>query len=388
MLKHAITIFLKEFKCILRDKKTFIMGIMLPLFIVPALLAAVEFSFNLSQKNASNNLVVSMNDENNCFYRFCSLRDGVTVKEVLDPSDAIDKGEIAVYFSVDNNLDEKILKGEQFKITMNYSESSMGSMMSVGVAAECESDFRQIIESGGFRNVNQLYELIEKNKDFRGEHSELTLDNSTLYLNMLAPFMIILYCFITSSGTAVELSAGEKERCTWEPLLATGTDRRSIIIGKILCSSLTGFMSAMFATIGLFGYIILTSKTGLSGISLTDVLFLSVTNLLSAMLMSSVCYTVGMCSKSYKEYQTYFLPLSVLFAAPGLLSSSIEINKIGFFELSVPILNIICVMKEFLCGRGNLMHFAILFIWLLIYVFVIYKMDCKLIEKEGIIFRE
>ena len=75
MLKHAITVFLKEFKCILRDKKTFIMGIMLPLFVVPALLAAVEFSFNLSQKNASNNLVVAMNDENNCFYQFCSLRD-------------------------------------------------------------------------------------------------------------------------------------------------------------------------------------------------------------------------------------------------------------------------------------------------------------------------
>ena len=95
-----------------------------------------------------------------------------------------------------------------------------------------------------------------------------------------------------------------------------------------------------------------------------------------------------MYSKSYKESQTYFLPLSIIFVGPGLLSSSVEVSKIGVFELSVPILNIICAMKEFLSGQAKLGHFVILSIWLLIYVFVIYKINCKLIEKESIIFRE
>ena len=261
MLRYAIIIFLKELKCILRDKKTFLIGVISPLILVPAMFIMVDFSVNLSQKNASSDLVVAFSEKDNCFYKFCSLRDNVTVRQVSDPIAALDNGEIAVYFLPDSDLDQKILSGEEFKISINYSESSMASVMSVGAAAQCESDFRKIIESSDFKSINQIYEIISENKDFKGEYSEINIDNSGLYLNMLAPFILILYCFIASSSTAIELSTGEKERGTWEPLLATGTDRKSIIIGKILCSSAMGFMSSVFAMIGLFGYIVFKSKS-------------------------------------------------------------------------------------------------------------------------------
>ena len=50
MFKQMRVVFLKELKCIFRDKKTFIIGLLVPLLLLPGILFITDFAMKNSQR--------------------------------------------------------------------------------------------------------------------------------------------------------------------------------------------------------------------------------------------------------------------------------------------------------------------------------------------------
>ena len=73
----------------------------------------------------------------------------------------------------------------------------------------------------------------------------------------MLPYLFILFAFIGGSYLAIDATAGERERQSLEPLLATPATREAILSGKILATAafaLAGLVVTLLAYLVVFTY--------------------------------------------------------------------------------------------------------------------------------------
>ncbi len=389
MFKQAIAVFLKEMKCIVRDKRTFIFGLLLPLLLVPTMLFIIDFSVSGLQGKTSETATVVVDRKDNSFYDFLSIQDSIKIIDVKNAEKSLDSGEIVAYITVDENLDEKVVNKEAFKLDIKYANSSINSVMAIPTVKQYESAYRYLAEHYTFSSVNDLLEKISKAKisldDMNVDIPKV--DTSSLYFSMLVPMMIVIYCCMGSAGTASDLSAGEKERGTLEPLLSTSVNRTGLILGKLFATTVMGVTSGLCTAIGLWGYLIISSSSAKNSISALNMVLLLIITIFVSMFFASINLLIGVYAKSYKEAQTYMTPLSLLCVIPTMFSYTLEVSKISIPELCIPVFNVICIIKEILAGIFNISHVLIVLLWLAVYISVILYIIIKLFKKENVLFR-
>ncbi len=388
MFKQAMIVFFKEIKCIIRDKKTFIFGLLLPLILVPSMLFIINFSMKNVQNQSLTNVDVAMNNYENSFYDFLKAQDGVTIIDVKDPQKALDSGMICAYINVDKDMDDKIIKKEDFDLDIKYGDSSINSMVSTSTVIQYKNAYKYLLSNYEFKTVEELRNFMDLKIELnQNDEDAPNLDMSSLYFSMLVPTMLILYCCMGSSGTAAEVSAGEKERGTLEPLLSTCADRSGIVIGKLLATTAMGVASGLFTVLGLWGYLLISSGASSHKISALGMILLLIITLFISMTFSAINLMIGVYAKSYKEAQTYLMPVSLLCSIPSFFTYALDINSIGIPEMCIPIFNMVCIIKEVLAGVFNTTHLITVLFWLLIYISVSVWLTLKMFKKESVVFR-
>lgn len=390
MFRQIIVVFLKEIKCILRDKRTFIFGLFLPLLLAPTMLFISDFSLFGTKDKTVKNVTIGINKKDNSFYNFFTAQDGVTAIYVRDIQKSLDSGEISAYITVDENIDKKIINHEPFNLDIKYGNSSVSSVMEIPIIKQYENAYRYLVENHGFNTEEELKNAVKIKIPLQNLVPDTpSIDTSALYFRMLVPMMIILYCCIGSAGTASELTAGEKEHGTLEPLLATCANRTCIILGKLFATTAMGVTSGLFTALGLWIYLITSSNssTAKNNISALNMLFLLIITVFISMFFASINLLIGIYAKSYKEAQTYMMPISVLCVVPNMFSYSLEAGKVSFFDLCIPVYNVICIIKEILAGVLNIFHLITVLLWLGVYISISLFLIIKLFKKESALFR-
>lgn len=391
MFSQILTVFLKEVKVIMRDKKSFIFGLIVPILLAPLMLIITNFSFQNSQSQAVTNVNIGISDKNNSFYAFCSAQQILTIVDAPDPKKALDSGKISAFVIVDDHLDEKILNNQDFDLNVDLNEGSMGSLMSMQVVKFYESCFREVaqnhINKDYVKNSKELQEFcIKLEIPFENPAQDQPINFSSLFFNMLVPMLLITYCCLGSASTASEISAGEKEKGTFEPLLSTGANRTSIIIGKLFATTLTGILSAFCLVLGFCGYLIISHNNKIN-LSPIEILALFAVTTFTAMFFAAINLAIGVYSRSVKEAQTYLVPMSTICMIPGFFVYMMDVSAIKTQWFSIPIFNVTCVLKEILAGAINFAHLGITIGWLAVYITFAVLIMIKLFKKESIVFR-
>ncbi len=388
MISNALTVFLKELKCMIRDKKTFWMISLLPFVLIPLMLLTINFSTQNLENNMGKNMTVGISSKDNTFYDFLSVQKALTVLEVTDPQKSLNSGEIVAYITTDNNLDEKFLKKEKFTIDIQYSDSSINSKMAMAVLPQYESTFRYISENYDFDNIDSFKEKISSELDVSDDLGvDISSDNSMIYFNMLVPVLLVIYCWMGSSTVAAELTAGEKEKGTLEPLLSNGVERTSLIIGKIAATTAMGVISGMSSVLGLGVYLLISSSFGKVGMNVLDLLALLFVAILASVFFSSVNIMLGIYARSSKEAQAYFMPSLLVYLIPTFFTYTLDVNQINLPQLCIPVYNIICVIKEIMASSLNIVHLGVVTAWFAVYISLAYFVTIRLFKREDVIFR-
>ncbi len=400
MFRRAIVVFLKEMKDLLRDKKTFIFGLVIPLLLMPVTLSAINYSFSSSQKSSNNEIYIAISDIDNSFYNFCTTYSNIRIVDVEndDYKAALESEKIVAYLKVDNDIDEKILNKEDFNIEVYYSTSSLGAMMSIQLVEYYKELYTimvgSLVEGEYVKTIDELRQAVSSeivkehfSENYPYKQDEDFINLNSLYFNMLVPMMLVLYCCVGSSSTASDISAGEKERGTLEALLSTSANRTSIILGKLIATTTMGLISGLCTVLGLSVYLLISSGISSFNLSSLSILALFAITLFTAMFFAAVNLTIGVYSRSSKEAQTYLMPVSIISLLPTYFMYSLDIHAIKMVHLCVPIVNIICIIKEILANSINILHFLVVAGWLLLYILLAFFVTSHMFKKESIIFR-
>jgi sodium transport system permease protein len=169
---------------------------------------------------------------------------------------------------------------------------------------------------------------------------------------------LVMLMVAGGSVLAVDTLAGEKERGTLVTLLSTAASRTEIITAKLLAVVAVALVIAVEQVVNLWVYL------GLGLIPVTSSFAVSITPQLAAVLLvlylpvvlltASVLLLTSAYAKSYKEAQLFMTPVLIGLIVPTLIPFMPDIELTSAIIL-VPLANLSIAVRDVLVGRPNWM---------------------------------
>jgi sodium transport system permease protein len=171
----------------------------------------------------------------------------------------------------------------------------------------------------------------------------------TAALPTLLPLVLILMTMAGASYPAIDLTAGERERGTLEVLVASPVPRIVLLWAKYLAVLVVAVLTA---GVNLIVMRISVSISGLSPLLLGDegmpaIVMIQVVALLLlfAAFFSAVLLAVSSFARSFREAQALLIPLMVVSIAPGIVSIFPHVELTSGLSV-VPLLNVVLLARD------------------------------------------
>lgn len=213
-------------------------------------------------------------------------------------------------------------------------------------------------------------------------------------LGGLIPYLLIPLCLVGATYPAIDLGAGEKERNTLETLLLTPMPRYSVVLGKFLTIVTTAIASALITVSSfLFWSVSFVSLAELpfldditQSISFIDLLLILALLLPLAAVFASILLVISIYARSFKEAQNYMGPLSFLVMLP-VISATLPNMKLTWTTAAIPITNIALAIKEILKGTVDYGFVGAIFISTAIFAGLALWFCTYWFNREDVLFR-
>ncbi|MCH2183301.1 MAG: ABC transporter permease subunit [Mariniblastus sp.] len=179
-------------------------------------------------------------------------------------------------------------------------------------------------------------------------------ENTKPSLLTFIPLMLVLMTMTGAVYPAIDVTAGERERGTMEILMAAPISRMALLFGKFVAvlavAMLTALMNmvAMLMTIYTLGLDpLIFGEQGLSWLTTLTIFLLL---LVFAAFFSAVLLALTSFARSFKEAQAYLIPVMLVALAPAVLSLFPDIQMTVLLAL-VPLVNIILLGRDLVAGQ-------------------------------------
>lgn len=212
-------------------------------------------------------------------------------------------------------------------------------------------------------------------------------------------YMVILLCMTGAMYPAMDLTAGEKERGTMETILSSPISRMHLVLGKffLILTAALGTAALSVLSMGV-SFSVLSRYTSQSGSQHGDadalVLKLGPQAVLSVFLMalpiavlfSATLMTIALFAKTYKEAQSYLTPMTFVVIIPAVAAMLPGIELTPKLAL-IPILNVSLLCKEIVAGTYHWNFIAIIFLSTCVYAAIALFLAIKMFQRESVLFR-
>lgn len=212
-------------------------------------------------------------------------------------------------------------------------------------------------------------------------------------------YMVILLCMTGAMYPAMDLTAGEKERGTMETILSSPISRTHLVLGKfflILTAALgTAALSVLsmgvsFSVLAHYTSQSAGGRAAAAGLLLhlgpKTVASVFLMALPIAVLFSAVLMTIALFAKTYKEAQSYLTPMTFVVIIPAIAAMLPGVELTPKLSL-IPILGTSLLCKELVAGTYHWNLIALIFTSNCIYAAVALFIAIKMFQRESVLFR-
>ena len=159
------------------------------------------------------------------------------------------------------------------------------------------------------------------------------------FMSILLPMILTIFAFIGGAHLAMDTTAGERERQSLEPLLATPASRAALVGGKMLAAALLGMASMLLILVSFK-----LSATLINSMSQMDVSFAAMGKLLLTLLPlvligTALITTLAAGAKSMKEAQSHIMWLMLLPMLPAYALMAYPLKNTEVWQYAVPFLS-------------------------------------------------
>lgn len=388
-------VYFKEILGAIRDRRTLISMIIIPLVFYPLLFFGIGyFTMTGQQKTESLPSIIAVHGEENAPGLIEILKEEEKIQLTGIPvnnQEGLESGEIYLLIEIPDDFNiNKNLNGNQ-SIIIQYDSTSQYSQTARRRIINVLEKYRQQI-------VQMRLEEVDLSIDYILPFNEEWMDVSSAerktgsVLGMLLPYIIVILIFVGAMHSAVDITAGEKERGTLATLLVSQLSRLEIVLGKYLTVITLSFTSMLLGLIGL-SIAFLTPAYAFGELSLIKInlslysfflFFLVLAPLVG--LASSILLLVGIFARNNKEASTYVTPIymGAIFLGMISLSQGTELSEVMFF---IPILNNSVAFKELLMGVVDWGHILSTLFSNIVIALIALLFAARLFSRENVLFR-
>jgi len=187
-------------------------------------------------------------------------------------------------------------------------------------------------------------------------------DLAAMGLAMFIPLVVAMWTTTAAIQPSIDLTAGERERGTMEALLCTPTSRSSLLFGKWLAVATVACVSVLGQMAGLLFAVNFLTGGGLEApsISTGGILLLLLSVILFAIFVVAIELAVAVRAHSVREAGSILGPMVLIFIGPTLFAQFVNLQGIEVWWFVLPVFNITLAMREALMGIYDPLH---IFMW-------------------------
>jgi sodium transport system permease protein len=414
-MKNIKTIFLKELKDTLRDRRTLIFMLFIPIFAMPLLMTIIiKISVSQGQKvQEQTSILVIQNKEQlpaamlnlidqaedtikaadkstRIVPKFKLLEAGVYGEKAMD---SLKAGSIDLLMVVPDHFAAAIDMESPTDIEIYYDKADDESKSAQDKLGDLLKEYKDKTIAARLVKRNISTDML---KPFEEINNSVASAQKVAGqgLGRILPYIIILTCFMGAMSPATDLGAGEKERGTLETLLVAPATRGEFVLGKygvILVSGIvTGLLCMASMTYALNN---MMDSFGPEAATMARIQFDAATVVLILMVVvplagifAAILLSLSIFAKSAKEVQGYIGLCNMFLILPAFVSFLPGMN-LNLKMALIPIVNTSLIIRDAIGGNINWPLVTIAFVSTFIIASAALFFCKKWFEREEVLFR-
>jgi sodium transport system permease protein len=398
-LRNVGVVYRKELTEWLRDKRTLISTVLVPLLAFPILMVGMSSLFAImlgkAEKETAKVMVLGGEDSPQLLEKIRK----VSSLEIVSPSDdykkLISEKEIRAAVEIPIGFDAALNRGEAQTVKIYYYEGEVKSSFGANHIEKFFDDYRDSVISSRL-SARNLPASIIKPFEVKQENVAPPEKVSGAALGGILGYMVILLSMTGAIYPAIDLTAGEKERGTMETILSSPISRVDLVLGKFFLVLSASLCTAILSIISMGTSFYLVGNSGAMEkkdaavfqlhIGLPAVLSVLLMALPLAVLFAAVLLTIALFAKTYKEAQSYLTPMTFIVVIPAIASllPGFDLNpKLAL----IPILSTSLVCKEIVAGTFHWNYILLILLSSSVYAAVALFIAVKMFQRESVLFR-
>ena len=392
-----VSIFIKELIDVLRDRRTLMFMVVIPILITPLLvIGSIKFQQYQNKKSEEKILKIAYinESEDNLTKQLLSDQKGVNIIEGVQldsiesyiKSDSLQGG---LYLS--KGFLKKIKTNSSGDVKIYYKSSDLMSKSKKRIQAALDI-YKEKIIAERLKQLNVDGQILEP---INITNIDMATAKETLgkAVGGFIPYVLVMFIFLGAMYPAIDLGAGEKERGSLETLLSSPATKFEITMGKLLVVSLTGIVSGLVSVLGISSSLFFIDKipvqmqeTILELINPFMISSIIILMIPIAIFFASMLLSISFYARSFKEAQSLMGPLNMVIIVPLFLSLGPGMEMDHATAL-MPLINVGLLTKEILAGSVELIYFIETLFSLLFCAAIGIWFSVFWFKKENIIFR-
>jgi sodium transport system permease protein len=400
-LRNIGIVYRKELTESLRDRRTVISMIVVPLLLMPLLTIGIGGvmvrQLGQAREEVPKVMILGGQDSPNLKKQLEQWKQVELVPERPDYAEEISNRQIRAAVEIPDGFDAQLAAGQFMTVKIFMYEGELKSSFG---AERVQKFFRDLRDRAVRQNLaaRQLPESMIRPFDIQQLNVAPAEKVGGAVLGGMVPYFVILLCLTGAMYPAMDLTAGEKERGTMETILCSPVSRTHLVLGKFLmvltASLATAVLSlaSMAVSFGVGKQMLLGITHGAAGtamqISVSGKAIVSIFFMVLplAVFFSAALLAISLFAKSFKEAQSYISPLMIVVVLPAVAAMlpGVELNTAMAL---VPVLNTSLISKEIITGTYHWKYIALIFASSSIYAAAAITIAVKLFQREDVLFR-
>jgi sodium transport system permease protein len=351
----AFTVFLKEVRENLRDRRTLMSAFLTGPLLGPLLFVMlINVQVNRELDKADQPLHVPVIGAQYAPHLVDALKEGGIVPDapVADPGLAVRKQDADVVLRIAAGYGKAWRKGEPVQVEMFYDSSRQDTRSAVERVGKLVETYAR--QQGAMRLVARGLSPGTAWPVQVAKRDQATPQSRAVLMFAMLPYFFVITLFMGGMYLAIDLTAGERERQSLEPLFANPVACWKILAGKLaaICVFSLASLAITLVAFAVVGRFVPAEKLGMEldlGWHFAGTVLLLMLPLV--LLLAALQTLVAAFAKSYREAQTYISLLLMVPLIPSALLAFLPI-KAQAWMYAVPLLGQNLGIMQQLRGDG------------------------------------
>ena len=396
--RFITTIAKKEIIEFVRDWRTLLALIVIPLLIFPALFIALPLLLQSEaaemdaldlevvwQGDVNADLQLAFN-ESNLIVTFEDIPEGIdNLSDIGDDLERLRLQEQKAIFRLSANDDG-------WKFSVLYISTSEASSEARARILDAVATWESQVVNETIENLNEDPETTLNPVTWDGDNENADAatkgEQSGLILSLFIPMVIAIWTASSAIQPSIDMTAGERERGTLEALLCLPCTRLQLLAGKWLAVATitsTGVALQIGGLLFAISYLASSSIIGVPAISVTSALLLLSAVVIFAIMVVAFELALAMKAHSVKEAGSLLGPAVLFIIFPALFTQVLNLDTIESWWFAIPLVNILLAMRELLLDRVISEHVIIWMITSLFYAGLAAWFAARQFKREDLV---